>query len=399
MPQLLAHMRAHGRQQLHQHLGNPGRERLLVGRCRALLGAALAQVVARRVSQLHDGGDGGIEIVAVEVVDHLAGHAMTLAQQHLAGLGDIGIARTGLEQRVLAGLARQVVDHAPCAVEELVHAGQAVLVPLQFLVGRGHEQDVGAHRVGAVTGNHILGGNDVALRLAHDVAVLVKHHALAQQVLERLVKVHQPQIAQHLGEEAAVKQVQDGMLDAANVLIDRHPAVHLFGVERRLGVMRVGVAQVVPARARERVHRVRFAAGGLAALRARALRELLVRSKRFTCRKVDILGQADRQVLLGDGHHAAIVAVNHRDGVAPVALAGNQPIAQAELHLALAAAGRLQVGDDGRLALGMLAARKPRVLAGLHQHALGLHGRFPVNAGDDAVLLAIELGEQRVALA
>ena len=77
--------------------------------------------------------------------------------------------------------------------------------------------------------------------------MLIEHHALAQQVLERLVKVQHAQVAQHLREEAAVQQVQDGVLDAADVLVDRHPAVGFRAIEGQLGVVRIGVAQVVPA--------------------------------------------------------------------------------------------------------------------------------------------------------
>ena len=123
-----------------------------------------------------------------------------------------------------------------------MHTGQAVLVPLQFLVRRSHEQDVRAHGIAAVAGDHVLGRDDVALRLAHNVAVLVKHHALAQQVLERLVEVQHPQVAQHLREEATVQQVQDGVLNAADVLVNGHPAVRLGAIERQLGVVRIGIA-------------------------------------------------------------------------------------------------------------------------------------------------------------
>ena len=321
---------------------------------------------------------------------------MTLAQQHLTSRCRLGIGCARLVQRILVGLAHQVVHHAPHAVEELVHAGQAVLVPLQLLIRRSHEQDVGAHGVAAVARDHLLGGDDVALGLAHDVAVLVKHHALAQQVLERLVEVQHAQIAQHLREEAAVQQVQDGVLDAADVLVDRHPAVGFRAVEGQLGVVRVGVAQVIPARARERVHGIGLTASLAAALRARALREALVRCQGLAGGKVDVLGQAHRQVFFRHRHQAALIAVDHRDGVAPIALAGDQPVAQAELHLALAAARGLQIGNDGLLALGMLAARKAGVLAGLHQSTLGLHGAIPIDAGDHTALFVFELLEQRV---
>ena len=42
---------------------------------------------------------------------------------------------------------------------------------------------------------------------------------------ERLVDADQLQVAHHLGPEARVQQVQDRVLDAADVLVHRHPVV------------------------------------------------------------------------------------------------------------------------------------------------------------------------------
>ena len=324
---------------------------------------------------------------------------MALAHQLFERFDALVLGRARLVQRFLVGGSHQVVHDAPCAVHELVDARQAALVPQQVLVGRGHEQDVGAHGVGAVLGDHVLGGDDVALRLRHRLAVLVLHHALAQQVRERLVELKQPQVAQHFRVEAAVQQVQDGMLDAADVLVDGHPTVRLLGRERQLLVVRIGVAQVVPAGACERVHRVRLALRRAAAYRARRVHERLVRGKRLACSQVDVLGQAHRKVLLRHGHEAAFRAVHGRDGVAPVALTADQPIAQAELHGLLALALGREVADDRIDGGRMLAAHHAGVLAGLHQHAFGIVGRFPIDRRHAALLHAVELGIQRIVLA
>ena len=83
------------------------------------------------------------------------------------------------------------------------------------------------------------------------------------------------------------------MLDAADVLVDRQVAVDFLARERQFPVMRVSVTQVVPARASERVHRVRLATCGLAAFGARALDELGVLGERLPRREVDVLGQSD----------------------------------------------------------------------------------------------------------
>ena len=96
---------------------------------------------------------------------------------------------------LLVRFAHQVVDDTPRAVEEAVDAAEAGLVPIEILIGRRHEQDVGAHGVGAVLVHHDDGRNHVALRLGHSLAVLVFHHALAQQVGERLVEVDHAGVA------------------------------------------------------------------------------------------------------------------------------------------------------------------------------------------------------------
>src|SRR5699024_3459312 len=92
------------------------------------------------------------------------------------------------------------------------------------------------------------------------------HHALAQQVAHRLVAAHQARVAHQLVVEAEIQQVQDGMLDATDVLVHGQPVV---GAPVDLGVRAgAGVARVVPARLHEGVEGVGFAFGRLAAGRA-----------------------------------------------------------------------------------------------------------------------------------
>ena len=76
---------------------------------------------------------------------------------------------------------------------------------------------------------------------------------------EGLVDLHQAEVAHHLGPEARVQQVQDRVLDAADVLVHRHPVLRALG-HHRLVVLRVAVAHEVPRRIDEGVHRVGLAA-------------------------------------------------------------------------------------------------------------------------------------------
>ena len=54
---------------------------------------------------------------------------------------------------------------------------------------------------------------------------LVHHHALREQAAERLVEADMAAFLHRAGEEARIEQVQDGVLDAANILVDRQPGI------------------------------------------------------------------------------------------------------------------------------------------------------------------------------
>ena len=91
--------------------------------------------------------------------------------------------------------------------------------------GRADEQVEQAQRVGA---DACRGYSSGATRLPLDFDIFVAvqaDHALGEQAGERLAQVlgRDAEVGQRLGEEAGVHQVQDGVLDAADVLVDRHP--------------------------------------------------------------------------------------------------------------------------------------------------------------------------------
>ncbi len=188
------------------------------------------------------------------------------------------------------------------------------------------------------------------------------------------------------------------MLDAADVLVDGQPAVRLRRIERRGIVVRIGVAQEVPRRARERVHRIGLAVRRTAAHRAGRLVERLVVFERLALRDVNLERQHHGQVLFGNRHDAAFVAMDRGDGIAPVALARDEPVAQAELDLAATAAHGLEVGYDSRFAFRMLAARHAGVRAGLHEDALGIERVVPRHLRAHALGNAADLGIERIVL-
>src|SRR5690606_12402758 len=84
-------------------------------------------------------------------------------------------------------------------------------------------------------------------------------HALTEQVVERLVARHQAGIAQQLVEEARVQQVQNGVFNTADVLVDRQPVVGFFRVDYVHIVLRRAVTGVIPGRLHYGVEGVGFA--------------------------------------------------------------------------------------------------------------------------------------------
>ena len=105
-----------------------------------------------------------------------------------------------------------------------------------------------------------LGGLDVDAALVGVRGGL--HIALVEQTGKRLAGADVPQVVEDLVPEARVEQVENGVLDAADVQVDAagaHPvALHLRGDER-VRILRIQVAQVVPARPGPLGHRVRLA--------------------------------------------------------------------------------------------------------------------------------------------
>ena len=119
------------------------------------------------------------------------------------------------------------------------------------------------------------------------------------------------------------------MLDAADILVDRHPVVVLLAIERRRLEPRRGEAIEVPARIDEGVERVGLALRRPAAGRAGDVlpgRMALERIARLV--DLDVVGQLDRQVLLRHRHDAALRAVDRRDRRSPNS-AGATPASRA----------------------------------------------------------------------
>ena len=92
--------------------------------------------------------------------------------------------------------------------------------------------------------------------------IQARDHALVEEALERLLEMDEAHVLEDPADEPGVEQVQDRVLDAADVLVDRQPPVDARRVDHLLRVGRVEEPQVVPGRVDEGVHRVGLAARG-----------------------------------------------------------------------------------------------------------------------------------------
>jgi hypothetical protein len=187
-PQLLGEVGRDRRQQQRHRLARLApRRRVAGGAGRLGLG--------HRVLQRHELGHRGVEAEALEVVgdpgDGLVDRAAELLQHGLVG---------GRRRGLAAAVAH---DQRPHPVQEAGHALDALVVPGAALVPRADEHQVGADRVGAVGRDQVVGVGHVAPRLRHLLAVGAQDHPLVAQADEGLAPLHEAQVAEHLGEEAA----------------------------------------------------------------------------------------------------------------------------------------------------------------------------------------------------
>ena len=333
-----------------------------------------------------------------------------------------------VEALVLAFSARVIGrEQPPQTLDEARAAFDPGIRPRQIALRRRIGKHEPAHRIRPVAGDDRIGVDDVLLRLRHlddaadldrsaigqqrrafggaidllgaeehrhapariDAAIgLVRHHPLREQRGKRFLHRDLARMRQSPRPEAGVEQVQNRVLDAADIVLHRHPLGDFLRIEGLVGRL-AGKAQEVPRAVHKRVERV-----GLAPRRCAALGAVHVLPRRVAFERVagdveaDILGQGHRQLVLGHRHHAAGIAVDEGDRRPPVTLAADAPVAQAPHGAPLAPAAAFGPGDD--LGLGGFDAHAIEE-AGVDDHPvprLGLALEGLVGAGgigrDDA---------------
>ena len=84
---------------------------------------------------------------------------------------------------------------------------------------------------------------------------------MSQKALKWLVAADESGVAHEFVKEACIQKVQNGMFDAADVLVDFKPVVG-FVIEHGAVIGRTGIARVVPAGFHKGVEGVRFPGRG-----------------------------------------------------------------------------------------------------------------------------------------
>ena len=227
-------MRRKGREHLHERKGNLAHEsrmnRFFLERVES-------------VDEFHDGADRRVEHEALaDVLRDLLDRLVQRAAQRLllSRQRRVIVVVNALSDRIL-----EMRDNAPDAVQKAECSLDALVAPFEItLDGRGEENEE-TRRISAILLDDLLGRDNVALRFRHLRAIL-DDHALRQEILERFIKIQKLLVAQHLREEARIEKVQNRMFDAADILVDRRPVVHLVRRKRLVRVVRIGVAHVVP---------------------------------------------------------------------------------------------------------------------------------------------------------
>mmetsp|Transcript_11103 Transcript_11103/g.46655 ORF Transcript_11103/g.46655 Transcript_11103/m.46655 type:complete len:564 (-) Transcript_11103:702-2393(-) len=312
----------------------------------------------RRVDKLHHRGDGGVEAHALRLLRHLRDARIDRLELLVRGLGVRHL--RGVEQTVRARQeSRAPLDalglpHLRLAKRTHEHLVQTERVGAKLIhdvvwvhhvpARLGHLVRARGHLDGLVRGEHVpvallgdvFGGDLSAVRAG--VLHLAQDHALTHKPPEGLHRAHGADVVQHLVPEARVQQVQHGVLGAAHVQVHGHPILLQAPVHHRVLVLRVDEPQVVPARSRPLRHGVGLASRGAARDGVHGVHPVRhVRQRPLAGpARLEVVRLRERQGEIGQGQRHGLVAslrIHHRERLAPVPLAREQPVAQLEVHL------------------------------------------------------------------
>ena len=154
------------------------------------------------------------------------------------------------------------------------------------------------------------------------------------------------------------------MLDAADVLVDRHPVIHRAPLEHAALIGGRAVTEEVPGGLDKGVHRVRLAPGAAAAAWTGGVHEACDVGQRRAALAADlhVPRQDHRKVLLLLGDHPAAIAVQDGNRRSPVSLAADAPVAKPIVDLGLTEPARDEPVDGSALGRdNRQAVEEPRI--------------------------------------
>ena len=286
------------------------------------------------IDQAHHRRDGRVELHALIIFRHLFDGAVDIDLQ------------------VLADPFSLIVQHllkTPHTVEKTPAPAGAIDAPRNGLVKSAHKHFVHAEGIGPDLIDHVVGVDDVAARFAHLLAVFAQDHAMAGTALIWFRRFHHAYIMQEQVPEAAVQQMERGMLHAAVIPVHRHPVIKRFLGGKLLMIMRVAVTQEIPAGAGPLRHGIGFPPGRRAAARTGYIDPIIDQGKRAFAGIGHFvffhLRQQQRQIGFFQRHCTAVRAMNDRDRLTPIALAAEHPVTQLIVHPALTDALFVQEAD------------------------------------------------------
>ena len=219
------------------------------------------------------------------------------------------------------------------------------------------------------TGNHI-----------HEVGTAL-NHALVDELAEGFVFAHVAQVIEELVPETAVNQVAGGMLRTAHVEIYAAPVFVGLPGHQALGVVRVHVTQVVGAGTGESGHGALFQRITLVGPVLGAGQRRLAVLGGFV---LVYLRQREGQVLEGNGRSHTVLVIDG-ERLSPVALAGEDGVADTVIHLPPAHPVFLHIVDGGGNGLAHGKAVEKAAVA--HDALFGVHAFLahigPFDDGDN----------------
>src|SRR5579872_3717379 len=112
------------------------------------------------------------------------------------------------------------LEQLPSAVQETESSLHRPVVPLGVPLGRTDEQGIKPVGIGAVFRDELVGLDRISLALG-DLDAALGDHTLGEKAGKGLVEINASQVFQHLGNEAGIKQMEDGMFHSPDILVHR----------------------------------------------------------------------------------------------------------------------------------------------------------------------------------